>query len=138
MNSIIILIIAIPLVEIFLMIKIGHMIGAFNTILLIIFTAITGIYYAKLEGLNTLRSGLNQLIKNEIPAYELISGAALALAALLLIFPGFLTDFVGFVLIIPYSRKILLNLFFSKFKKNKVSNDYIEGESEDINNEDEK
>jgi len=138
MNSIIILIIAIPLVEIFLMIKIGHMIGAFNTILLIIFTAITGIYYAKLEGLNTLRSGLNQLIKNEIPAYELISGAALALAALLLIFPGFLTDFVGFVLIIPYSRKILLNLFFSKFKKNKVSNDYIEGESEDINNKDEK
>ena len=138
MNSIIILIIAIPLVEIFLMIKIGHMIGAFNTILLIIFTAITGIYYAKLEGLNTLRSCLNQLIKNEIPAYELISGAALALAALLLIFPGFLTDFVGFVLIIPYSRKILLNLFFSKFKKNKVSNDYIEGESEDINNEDEK
>jgi len=138
MNSIIILIIAIPLVEIFLMIKIGHMIGAFNTILLIIFTAITGIYYAKLEGLNTLRSGLNQLIKNEIPAYELISGAALALAALLLIFPGFLTDFVGFVLIIPYSRKILLNLFFSKFKKNKISNDYIEGESEDINNKDEK
>ena len=138
MNSIIILIIAIPLVEIFLMIKIGHMIGAFNTILLIIFTAITGIYYAKLEGLNTLRSGLNQLIKNEIPAYELISGAALALAALLLIFPGFLTDFVGFVLIIPYSRKILINLFFSKFKKNKVSNDYIEGESEDINNKDEK
>ena len=138
MNSIIILIIAIPLVEIFLMIKIGHMIGAFNTILLIIFTAITGIYYAKLEGLNTLRSGLNQLIKNEIPAYELISGAALALAALLLIFPGFLTDFVGFILIIPYSRKMLLHLFFSKFKKNKVSNDYIEGESEDVNSEDEK
>ena len=138
MNSIIILIIAIPLVEIFLMIKIGHMIGAFNTILLIIFTAITGIYYAKLEGLNTLRSGLNQLIKNEIPAYELISGAALALAALFLIFPGFLTDFLGFILIIPYSRKMLLNFFFSKFKKNKVSNDYIEGESEDINNEDEK
>ena len=138
MNSIIILIIAIPLVEIFLMIKIGHLIGAFNTILLIIFTAITGIYYAKLEGLNTLRSGMNQLIKNEIPAYELISGAALALAALLLIFPGFLTDFIGFVLIIPYSRKMLLNLFFSKFKKNKVPNDYIEGESEDINNEDKK
>ena len=138
MNSIIILIIAIPLVEIFLMIKIGHLIGAFNTILLIIFTAITGIYYAKLEGLNTLRSGMNQLIKNEIPAYELISGAALALAAFLLIFPGFLTDFIGFVLIIPYSRKMLLNLFFSKFKKNKVPNDYIEGESEDINNEDKK
>ena len=138
MNSIIILIIAIPLVEIFLMIKIGHMIGAFNTILLIIFTAITGIYYAKLEGLNTLRSGLNQLIKNEIPAYELISGAALALAALFLIFPGFLTDFLGFILIIPYSRKMLLNFFFSKFKKNKVSNDYIEGESEDVNSEDEK
>ena len=132
MNSIIIFIIALPLIEIFLMIKIGHMIGAFNTILLIIFTAITGIYYAKLEGLNTLRSGLNQLIKNEIPAYELISGATLALAALLLIFPGFITDFIGFILIIPYTRKILFNLIFSKFKKKKVGNDYIEGESDDI------
>ena len=132
MNSIIILIIAIPLVEIFLMIKIGHLIGAFNTILLIIFTAITGIYYAKLEGLNTLRSGMNQLIKNEIPAYELISGAALALAALLLIFPGFLTDLIGLILIVPYTRKLLFRSTISKFKKENFTSNYIEGESSDI------
>ena len=138
MNTLILLIISIPLIEIYLMIKIGGMIGAFNTIFLIFFTAITGIYFARLAGINTIRSVFNQIIKNEIPIYEIISGAALAFAALLLIITGFLTDFVGFVLIIPYSRKILLNLFFSKFKKNKVSNDYIEGESEDINNKDEK
>ena len=131
MNSIIIYIIALPLIEIFLMIKIGHMIGAFNTILLIIFTAVTGIYYARLEGLNTLRSGLNQLIKNQIPTYELASGATLAVAAILLIFPGFLTDFVGFILIIPYTRKILFNFLSSKFKK-KINNNQIEGEINDI------
>ena len=112
MNSLIILIVTVPLVEIFLMIKIGHIIGALNTILLIIFTAIAGIYYAKLEGLNTLRSGLNQLIKNEIPVYELLSGATIAVAAFLLIFPGFLTDFIGFVLIIPY---IILKLGYTTF-----------------------
>ena len=133
MNLIIILLIAIPLVEIFLIIKVGHIIGAFNTIILIIFTAITGIYYAKLEGLNTLRSGFNQLIKNEIPVYELVSGATLAIAAFLLILPGFLTDFIGFVLIIPYTRKILFRFIAVKFSKKKFTSGYIEGESHDIN-----
>ena len=115
MKSLFILIIGLPLVEIFLIIKIGHIVGSFNTILLIVFTAITGVYFAKLEGLNTLRSGINQLIKNEIPAYELMSGATLAIAALLLIFPGFITDFIGITLIIPYTRKILFKLFLSKY-----------------------
>ena len=132
MNSLIILIVTVPLVEIFLMIKIGHIIGALNTILLIIFTAIAGIYYAKLEGLNTLRSGLNQLIKNEIPVYELLSGATIAVAAFLLIFPGFLTDFIGFVLINPYTRKILFKLITSRYSKKKFTSDYIEGESHDV------
>ena len=100
MNLLILSIIGVPLVEIFLMIKVGHIIGAFNTILLIIFTAVTGVFYARMEGLNTLRSGFNQLLKNEIPAYELMSGASLAIAALLLILPGFVTDFIGFLLII--------------------------------------
>ena len=133
MKSLFILIIGLPLVEIFLIIKIGHIIGSFNTILLIVFTAITGVYFARLEGLNTLRSGINQLIKNEIPAYELMSGATLAIAALLLIFPGFITDFIGIILIIPYTRKILFKLFLSKYNKKNVNSDYIEGESEDIN-----
>ena len=108
MNAVILFIIGIPLVEIYLMIKIGSVIGVFNTIFLIFFTAITGIYFAKLEGLNTIRSGFNQLIKNEIPIYEIISGATLAFAALLLIIPGFLTDFVGFLLIIPVTRKFFI------------------------------
>ena len=133
MKSLFILIIGLPLVEIFLIIKIGHIVGSFNTILLIVFTAITGVYFARLEGLNTLRSGINQLIKNEIPAYELMSGATLAIAALLLIFPGFITDFIGIILIIPYTRKILFKLFLSKYNKKNVNSDYIEGESEDIN-----
>ena len=98
MNAVILFIIGIPLIEIYLMIKIGSVIGAFNTIFLIFFTAITGIYFAKLEGLNAIRSGFGQLVKNEIPIYEIISGAALAFAALLLIFPGFLTDLIGFLL----------------------------------------
>ena len=132
MNLFIILFVAVPLIEIFLMIKIGYMIGALNTILLIIFTAITGIYYAKLEGLNTLKSGFSQLIKNEMPIYELMSGATLAVAALLLIFPGFLTDFVGFLLIIPNTRKMLFKFITLKLNKKKISPDYIEGESEDI------
>ena len=120
MNSLILLIITVPLIEIFLMIKVGSVIGAFNTILLIFFTAITGIYYAKLEGLNTLRSGLSQLVKNEIPTYELLSGETIAIAAVLLIFPGFLTDFVGFFLIIPFTRKILFKFIFHKLKKKKL------------------
>ena len=130
MNAVILFIIGIPLIEIYLMIKIGGIIGAFNTIFLIFFTAITGIYFAKLEGLNAMRSGLGQIIKNEIPIYEIISGAALAFAALLLIIPGFLTDVLGFLLIIPFTSKI---------NKKKTSSSFIEGEFEedkhDHNNE---
>ena len=109
MNAVILFIISIPLLEIYLMIKVGGAIGAFKTIFLILFTAITGVYFAKLAGLNAMRSGFGQLIKNEIPVYEIISGAALGFAALLLIFPGFLTDFFGFLLIIPTTRKILIS-----------------------------
>ena len=129
MNVVILFIIGIPLIEIYLMIKVGGMIGAFNTIFLILFTAITGVYFARLAGLNTIRSGFNQLIKNEIPIYEIISGAALAFAALLLIIPGFLTDFIGFLLIIPITRKFFISSISSKFKNKKVNSndDIIEG-----------
>ena len=119
MNAVFLFIIGIPLIEIYLMIKVGGIIGAFNTIFLIFFTAITGMYFAKLEGLNTIRSGFGQLVKNEIPVYEIISGAALAFAALLLILPGFLTDVVGFLLIIPPTRKMFIRLLSTKFKKKK-------------------
>ena len=133
MNPILLSIILIPIIEIYLFIKIGSQIGAFNTIFLIFVTAIVGIYYAKYEGLNTFKSGFAQLLKNEIPAYEIISGTAIAFAALLLIIPGFATDFVGFLLIIPFTRKILLNQFSKKiFKKNVKKNKFIEGEFEDI------
>ena len=137
MNAVLLLIIGIPLIEIYLMIKIGSMIGAFNTIFLIFFTAITGVYFARLAGLNAIRSGFNQLIKNEIPIYEIISGAALAFAALLLIIPGFLTDLVGFLLIFPITRKFLIKTVSSKFRKGnndrKENNDnVIEGNSEEI------
>ena len=131
MNAIILFIISIPLIEIYLMIKVGGVIGAFNTIFLIFFTAITGIYFARLAGLSAIRSGFNQLIKNEIPIYEIISGAALTFAALLLIIPGFLTDLVGFLLIIPVTRKFFISSISSKFKHNKFDNkDIIEGDIE--------
>ena len=133
MNIVILFIIGIPLIEIYLMIKIGGIIGAFNTIFLIFFTAITGIYFARLEGLNTIRSGIGQLVKNEIPIYELLSGAAIAFAALLLIIPGFLTDIVGFLLIIPFTRKFIIGNLSSKFKKPNVQDDVIEGELEEDN-----
>ena len=136
MNAALLFIIAIPLIEIYLMIKIGSIIGAFNTIFLIFFTAITGIYFARLEGLNTIRSGFNQLIKNEIPIYEIISGATLAFAAILLIIPGFLTDFVGFFLIVPLTRKIFIKIISSKFNKKKIKENFIEGEFEEINKDD--
>ena len=129
MNPILLSIILIPVIEIYLFIKIGSQIGAFYTIFLIFITAIVGIYYAKYEGLNTFKNGFAQLLKNEIPAYELISGAAIAFAALLLIIPGFATDFIGFILIIPFTRKILLNRFS---KKNVKKNNFIDGEFEDI------
>ena len=131
MNAVLLFIIGIPLVEIYLMIKIGSMIGAFNTIFLIFFTAVTGIYLAKLEGLNTIRSGFGQLVKNEIPIYEIISGAALAFAALLLIIPGFLTDVVGFLLILPVTRKIFIRIISSKYNKKKINKDFIEGDFEE-------
>ena len=131
MNAVILFIIGIPLIEIYLMIKIGGVIGAFNTIFLIFFTAITGIYFARLEGLNALKTGFGQLIKNEIPIYEMISGAALAFAALLLIIPGFLTDFIGFLLIVPITRRIFIKMISSKFNKKKVNGDFIEGDFEE-------
>jgi len=138
MNAVLLFIIGIPLIEIYLMIKIGGTIGAFNTIFLIFFTAVTGVYFARLEGLNTIRSGFGQLIRNEIPVHEIISGAAIAFAAFLLIIPGFLTDLFGFLLLIPITRKILLKNFFSKFKKNETNQDTIEGdftEEKDNNNQ---
>ena len=132
MNVVLLFIIGIPLIEIYLMIKVGGVIGAFNTIFLIFFTAITGIFFARLEGLNAIRSGFNQIVKNKLPIYEIISGAALAFAALLLIIPGFLTDIIGFLLIIPITRKIFISIVSSKFKKKKANKDFIEGEFEEI------
>ena len=132
MNSLLILIIGIPLLEIFLFIKVGSYIGAFNTIALIIITAFIGIIYARYEGFNTLRSGISQLMRNEIPIYEMVSGAALAFAALLLILPGFATDFIGFLLIFPPTRKIFVKKFSKNVKrKNNLNNNVIEGEFED-------
>ena len=127
MNVVILLIIGIPAIEIYLMIKVGGIIGALNTILLIFFTAITGVYFAKIAGLSTLRSGFKQLVKNEIPIYEIISGAALAFAAFLLILPGFLTDTVGFLLIIPTTRKVFIKLVAAKFNTKKNKDNIIEG-----------
>ena len=136
MNATIIFIISIPLIEIYLMIKVGSFIGAFNTIFLIFFTAMAGIYFARLEGLNALKSGIRQLVKNEIPIYEIISGATLAFAALLLIIPGFLTDIVGFLLIIPVTRKFFIKAVSSKFKREKNNISIIEGEVDEIKNSD--
>ena len=127
MNAIVLLIIGIPLIEIYLMIKVGGTIGAFNTIFLIFFTAVAGIFFARLEGFRAVKSGFQQLIRNEMPIYEIISGAALAFAALLLIIPGFLTDFIGFLLIIPFTRKILIKNISSKYK-NKVNENIVEGD----------
>ena len=139
MNSIILAIIVIPVLEIYLLIKIGSQIGAITTILLIFTTAIIGIYYAKYEGLNTLRSGFSQLSRNETPAYEVISGAAIAFAAILLIIPGFLTDLLGFLLIFPITRKIIFGNFTKKFKnKRAVKNNFIDGEFEDIEDDNDK
>ena len=127
------IIIGIPLIEIYLMIEIGGVIGALNTIFLIFLTAITGIYFAQLEGLNTMRSAFNQIRKDEIPVYEIISGATLAFASLLLIIPGFLTDIIGFLLIIPFTRKKLIKIISPKFDTKETKKKIIEGESEEIN-----
>ena len=135
----ILLIILVPVIEIYLLIKIGSQIGAITTIFLIFLTAIVGIYYAKYEGLNTLRSGFAQLSKNETPAYEVVSGAAIAFAALLLIIPGFATDIFGFLLIFPISRKFIFNKFTEKFKSKKnKKNNFIEGDFEDIEDDNDK
>ena len=130
MNSIFLLIILIPVIEIYLLINIGSEIGAITTILLILTTAIIGVYYAKYEGLNSLRSAINQIVKNELPIYEIVSGAALAFASLLLILPGFLTDIIGFLIIFPWTRKIIFRRISKKNYKNKKN--FIEGEYEDI------
>ena len=139
MNSILLLIILIPVVEIYLFIKIGAQIGAITTIILIFVTAFVGVYYAKYEGLNTLKSGFAQLSRNETPKYEMVSGAAIAIAALLLIIPGFATDIIGFLIIFPNTRKFFFNNFFKKFNSKKTKkNNFIDGEFEDIEEDDDR
>ena len=133
MNTLILTVILIPLIEIYLFIEIGGQIGAGYTILFILLTAVIGLYFAKLEGINTIRSGMNQLTNNQMPIYEMISGAALAFAAVLLIIPGFATDIIGFLLIIPFTRNLLFKFITKKYEKTKVNgeDDLIEGEYED-------
>ncbi len=139
MNTALLTIILVPIIEIYLFIKIGNQIGAFNTISLIFITAIIGVIYARYEGLNTVKSGFSQLIKNELPAYEIISGAAIAFAALLLIIPGFATDLIGFLIIFPLTRKLFFGKFLKNYKNTKTSNkQYIDGEFEDIKDDDER
>ena len=141
MNTALLFIIGIPLIEIYLFIKIGSQIGAFNTVLLILSTAVAGVAYARYEGFNTLKSGLSQLVKNQIPVYEIISGATLAFAALLLILPGFATDIIGILLIIPFTRKVMLSKFINKNKKKYESENnknYIDGDYEDISEDNDK
>ncbi len=137
MNTLVLSLILVPLIEIYLFIKIGSQIGAFNTILLIFITAIIGIFYARYEGLNTLKSGFSQLVKNEVPAYEIFSGAAIAFSALLLIIPGFATDILGFLIIFPLTRKLIFGKIFKNIqKKDKKKDNFIEGEFEDIEEDD--
>ena len=139
MNPVLLSIILIPALEIYLFIKIGSQIGAFNTILLIFITAIIGVYYAKYEGLNTIRSGFMQIFKNQTPAYEIISGAAIAFAAILLIIPGFATDFLGFLLIFPFTRKLIFGNLKNRFKnQDSRKNNFIDGEYEDIEDNDDR
>jgi len=142
MNPILLSILLVPIIEIYLLIKIGSQIGAITTILLIFTTAIVGVYYAKYEGINTLKSGFAQISKNEVPTYEMISGAAIALAAILLIIPGFATDVIGFLIIFPITRKLIFSKFITKlkFSKNKYERkkDFIDGEFEDIENDDDR
>ena len=139
MNTFFLILIGLPALEIFIMIKIGGQIGAFNTISLIFITAIVGIIYARYEGLNTLKSGISQLVKNEVPAYEIVSGATIALAAMMLIIPGFATDFLGFLILIPFTRKLIFKKFANKIhKKKSEKNDFIEGEFQDIEDDDDR
>ena len=133
MNTLLLSIILIPIIEIYLFIKIGSQIGAFKTIFLIFFTAVVGVYYAKHEGLNTIKSGLTNIVRNQIPAYELISGAAIAFAAILLIIPGFATDALGFLLIFPLTRRLLFSRISKNYESKKTEKkNFIEGEFEDI------
>ena len=137
MNTVLLSIILIPAFEVYLFIKIGSNIGAFHTILLIFITAFIGIFYARYEGLNTIRSGFAQLVKNELPAYEIISGAAITFAAILLIIPGFATDLFGFLIIFPLTRKLIFGKFIKKFNDDKIKkNNFVEGEFEDIEDRD--
>ena len=135
MSTLLLLVIGIPVIEIYLFIKIGSQIGALNTILLIFITAFFGIVYARYEGFNTLKSGMSQMVRNELPVYEIISGAALAFAALLLILPGFATDFLGLLIIFPYTRKLIFKKVSTKQRSNKAKQDFINGEYEDIDDE---
>ena len=135
MNTFLLLLIGIPIIEIYLFIKLGSQIGAFNTILLIFITAFFGIIYARYEGFNTLKSGMAQMVRNELPVYEIISGAALAFAALLLILPGFATDFLGLLIIFPPTRKLILKKASTKQKPVNKKQDFINGEFEDIEDE---
>ena len=133
MNTLLLIIISIPLIEIYLFIKIGSQIGAFNTVSLILITAFIGVIYARYEGLKSIKSGMSQIIKNEIPIFEIISGAALAFAAFLLILPGFATDTLGLLIIFPPTRKLLLKKVSTKYSQdNKKKQDFINGEFEDI------
>ena len=139
MNTVILTVILVPLIEIYLFIKIGSQIGAINTILLIFLTAFVGIFYARYEGLNIFKSGFSQIIKNETPVYEIISGAAITFGALFLIIPGFATDIIGFLIIFPYTRKLIFKKISFKFENEKVKkNDFIDGEFEDIDDNDDK
>ena len=140
MNTALLLIILIPMMEIYLFIKIGSQIGAFNTISLILLTALLGVWYARYEGFNTLKSGISQIMKNEVPLYEIVSGAALAIAALMLILPGFATDLMGLLLIFPLSRKLILGKFANKYSKKskRDNNEYIDGESEELDDKNKK
>ena len=138
MNTLLLAIIGVPIIEIFLFIKLGSQIGAFNTVLLIFLTAFFGLIYAKYEGFNTLKSGMSQIVKNELPVYEIISGAALAFAALLLILPGFATDFLGLFIIFPLTRKLIFKKVSTKQKTNNKKQDFINGEFEDIEDEDDR
>ena len=135
MNTLLLLIIGIPIIEIYLFIKVGSQIGAFNTVFLILITAFLGVLYARYEGFNTLKSGMSQIVKNELPVYEIISGAALAFAALLLILPGFATDFMGLLIIFPPTRKLILKKVSNKQNQNNKRHDYINGEYDDIDDE---
>jgi len=139
MNALLIILISVPIIEIYLFIKIGSQIGAFNTILLIFVTAFLGIIYARYEGFNTIKSGMSQIVKNEVPFYEIVSGAALAFAALLLILPGFATDLLGLLIIFPPTRKLLLKKVSTKYSKNnQKKQSFIDGEFEDIDEDNER